>query len=129
MDQKLTLEDILAVYNSISPSRRRWIRLRNQMRNEWKELYKVLEEASGRDGGKVVVFDPNWHKVADKGGISGAVNRIFSTDTKADEGVVITEAADGDPLFEEPKQLDIVEEVTKVEAEKPAKKPVAKKKK
>lgn len=84
MSDKITLEDVLAVFNSVTPSRRRWVRNRNTMRNEWKELYQVLEKASGRDGGKVVVFDKNWHEVAKKGTTTGAVNKTPKTE-KAEE--------------------------------------------
>lgn len=75
MAEAIDLQKVLEVYNSISPSRTRWIRNRYEMRNRWKELFKVLEEASGRDGGKVVLFDPNWHTVGQKGATTGAVNK------------------------------------------------------
>lgn len=75
---KPTLEEILAVYNSIHPSRRRWYGNTNKLRNNWPELYKVLEQASGRSGGRPVVFDPNWHEVAQKGsGVRGAANKAI----------------------------------------------------
>lgn len=80
MSEKITLEEILAVYNSITPSRRRWVRNRNELRNGWKELYKVLELASERDGGKVVVFDKNWHEVGKKGSVTGAINKDRKTE-------------------------------------------------
>lgn len=148
MDQnKPTLDEILAVYNSITPSRRRWIRLRNQLRNEWKELYAVMETASGRTNGKAVVFDPNWHEVADKGSVRGAVNRVpadthftmagDATEAAQEEAAQVTEPVaivvqDVSEAVTVPVQLDIVEEVAKVEAVKAPvkkKKKVAKKKK
>lgn len=73
---KPTLEEILAVYNSIHPSRRRWYGNTNKLRNNWKELYEILEQASGRSGGKPVVFDENWHEVVDTGnGVRTTVNK------------------------------------------------------
>ena len=70
-----TLKKILAEYNSIAKSRSRWIRNRKDLRNGWKSLYEVLEQASGRDGAKLIVFDPEWHERADKGGFRGTVNK------------------------------------------------------
>ena len=75
--KNVSYEDILAVYNSISPSRTRWVRNRNELKNRWKELFQILEKASGRDGVKIGVFDPNWHTIAQKGqNASGAVNKV-----------------------------------------------------
>jgi hypothetical protein len=71
----ITLKQVLLTYNSINRSRRRWVINRNQLRNTWKELFELLEKASGRDGGKAGVFDPNWHEVVEKGAVSGAADR------------------------------------------------------
>lgn len=71
----ITLKQVLLVYNSINRSRRRWVINRNNLRNTWKELFGLLEKASGRDGGKAGVFDPNWHEVVEKGAVSGAADR------------------------------------------------------
>lgn len=73
--ENYTLKQVLLVYNSINKSRRRWVINRNNLRNTWKELFELLERASGRDGGKAGVFDPNWHEVVDKGAVSGAADR------------------------------------------------------
>lgn len=144
MDQTPTLEDILAEYNSIARSRRRWYRNRVTLRNDWKELYALLEAASGRTTSRVVVFDPNWHEIAPKGVVSGAVNRIHGQDTEeaveleANEGLAITEADHSeDPLFAaQDGSITVTDEsapenveVRQAPAKKPAKKKVAKKKK
>ena len=63
----VTLDDILLAYNNIKPSRTRWVRNRNTMRKEWKELFTILEQASGRSGVAVKVYDPNWHKTSTNG--------------------------------------------------------------
>ena len=78
MNSDETLQNILVAYNSIARSRRRWIRNRTLLKNEWKELYQVLETASGRNPGRVLVYDPVWHKVAPKGGARGPVDRQSS---------------------------------------------------
>ena len=75
MDYKEIVTRILTEYNSITKSRTRWVRNRKELKNNWKELFEVLETASGRDGRKLVVFDKDWHKVADKGGVRGAMNK------------------------------------------------------
>lgn len=103
MDNDISLKDILKVYNSISPSRTRWVRNRNTMRNQWKELFKILEQASGREGMRAGVFDANWHKVTLKGGIPGAANKEDSEITR-----VWT-----------PELLPVVEEIGDVELETP----------
>lgn len=74
MDQK-EQKNLLAVYNSIEPSRTRWIRNRNEMRNRWPELYEALETASGREPSKMEVYDEKWHMISNEGGIDCAVNR------------------------------------------------------
>lgn len=70
-----TLKDVLMVYNSVVPSRRRWIQNRNELRNRWKELFKLLEQASGRTGDKADLYDYNWHMLADKGGFDGLTSK------------------------------------------------------
>lgn len=75
MAESTDLQELLAVYNSISPSRTRWVRNRNELKNRWKELFQALEIASGRDGARIGVFDPNWHEVVAIGGTTGAANK------------------------------------------------------
>lgn len=130
MDQKPTFEDVLAVYNSITPSRRRWVRLRNQLRNEWKELYKVLEEASGRAPGKVVVFDANWHTLADKGGVRGAVNKTGEAATR-EEVVETAEVVEQAVEVAKTEAIEVKEEsvAESVSVKKTVTKKVASKKK
>ena len=83
-----SLKEVLLTYNSINRSRRRWVLNRNLLRNHWKELYELLEKASGRDGGKAIVFDPNWHEVSDKGVVMGAMDRApENVQIAIDEGV------------------------------------------
>lgn len=65
-EPQFTLKDILVLYNSVKPSRRRWIQNRNLLRNQWKELFQMLEKASGRDGQKAVLYDYNWHHIVQK---------------------------------------------------------------
>lgn len=101
---EIKLEEVLAVYNSIHPSRRRWVRNVNALRNEWKELFQILEKASGRSGGKAVVFDPNWHTVADKGSVRGAVNKV----------VVITETTQED---EDAQKADVIQAADEITAQ------------
>lgn len=122
MDQEKTLKDILATYNSIAKSRTRWVRNRNNLRNEWKELFEALEKASGRDGRKAEVFDPNWQKLADKGGVRGVV------DIPVDEVSVFAPAKAEKPAAD-PKQTDLEEavEAKKAEAKTEVKKAPAKK--
>lgn len=65
--REYTLEDLLVIYNSISPSRTRWVRNRNDLRNKWNELFIALEKMSGRNGMLATVYDPNWHKLTEVG--------------------------------------------------------------
>ena len=140
MQEKPTLEDVLAVYNSIEPSRRRWIRNVNEMRNGWKELFEVLEKASGRTGMKAVVFDPNWHVVDAVGATTrGAVNIKRAP---ADEPIAGTVIIESSPADEEVTRDDIIataqeiviadvsapQAVVVAAAPAPAPKPAAKKK-
>lgn len=62
-----SVEDLLEIYNSIKPSRARWVRNRNEMRNKWGELFVALEKMSGRTGMTATVFDPKWHKLTENG--------------------------------------------------------------
>lgn len=131
MSEKITLEEILAVYNSIHPSRRRWYGNINKLRNSWPELYKILEKASGRSGGRPMVFDPNWHTVVSKAGIRGAANKaveiveVTPADEEAVKAQTIREATqiaegalsqplvavtEGDPLFAPTTQVTVVDE-------------------
>lgn len=67
---------ILAEYNSISPSRRRWIRNRGWLRNNWREFFDLLEAVSGRPTNKIELFDENWHEIGEKAkGVRGAKNK------------------------------------------------------
>lgn len=72
---QITLKSVLMMYNSVVPSRRRQIRNRNLLRNNWKELFQLLEKASGRDGAKVSLYDYNWHEQAEKGGTIGLIDK------------------------------------------------------
>lgn len=122
MADKKTIDDILRVYNSIHPSRTRWVRNRNNLRNQWQELFEALELASGRDGYKLAVYDPNWHMVDNSDGMSSTVNRETPLTDSGLEIDTIPLPAEEAPT-EESKQLDIEEETKKVEAKKaPAKK-------
>lgn len=103
---EIKLEQILAVYNTVVPSRTRQIRNRNQLKNSWKELFKVLEQASGRDGVKVTVFDPNWHEVGSKGAGTGVVDKVRGeTDTqdRTEENKTVAETTETTPVKEEVK--------------------------
>lgn len=103
MNSEITLKDILKLYNSVSPSRIRWVRNRNLLRNQWKELFRILEQASGREGNKATVFDPNWHKVTLKGGMSGAANRSDEEIDRAWSPELLPEAEEiGDVELETP---------------------------
>lgn len=62
-----SIEDLLEIYNSVRPSRTRWVRNRNDLRNKWSELFVALEKMSGRNGLTATVYDPNWHKLTDNG--------------------------------------------------------------
>lgn len=73
-EPQINLKDILMIYNSVTPSRRRWIQNRNALRNTWKEFFQILEIASGRSGQKAEILDYNWHKIIDKGGEPGLGN-------------------------------------------------------
>lgn len=75
MNPEKKLAKILGEYNSIARSRTRWVRNRKNLRNEWKELYQILEEMSGRNPGKLTVFDPVWHQRTNKAGVRGTGNR------------------------------------------------------
>ena len=104
---KPTLEDILAVYNSIHPSRRRWYGNTNKLRNNWKELYEILEQASGRSGGKPVVFDENWHEVVDGGnGVRTTVNKEIVHEVAE----VVEEAKTREAVIETAKVIEAVTE-------------------
>ena len=85
---EITYEQVLEVYNSIKPSRTRWVRNRNKLRNEWKELFKVLEQASGRSGTLVSVYDPNWHTYGAKAGTVGVTNKKKAAPVVVKEEVV-----------------------------------------
>lgn len=66
------LKNVLVTYNSFFPSRNRTVRAQNEMRRTWPELFKVLEQASGRNGDRVELFDENWHNFDQE---SGATNK------------------------------------------------------
>lgn len=101
-----TLKQILAEYNSIAKSRARWIRNRKDLKNTWPSLYKVLEEASGRDGNKLVVFDPQWHERADKGGFRGTANKDLAD-------VEVLKPAEKETPAEKPKEAPAKKAETK----------------
>lgn len=91
---QINLKDILMMYNSVVPSRRRWIWNRNHLRNTWKEFFQVLEIASGRSGQKAEIMDKNWHAIVNKGGEPGLGNRERDDVTVVlDEGTAVTDTS------------------------------------
>ena len=96
-EPQINLKDILMMYNSVVPSRRRQIMNRNMLRNRWKEFFQLLEQASGRSGQKVEILDYNWHKVVDKGGSPGLGNLERDEVTVvADAGASVADTTDKD---------------------------------
>jgi hypothetical protein len=93
---KNALKELLMVYNSVMPSRRRWIRNRNELRNKWKELFIALEQASGRTGVKADLFDYSWQKLADKGGVQGLVNKEYDEITIVSDSSATIDTSDKD---------------------------------
>ncbi|MGV9002359.1 MAG: hypothetical protein ACOH18_05405 [Candidatus Saccharimonadaceae bacterium] len=112
-EAQINLKDILMMYNSVVPSRRRWIMNRNMLRNQWKEFFQLLEIASGRSGQKAEILDYNWHKVIDKGGEPGLGNM------ERDEITVVIE--DGatvlDTTAKDQKILELQAKITRLTAE------------
>ena len=112
-EPQINLKDILMMYNSVTPSRRRWIMNRNELRNRWKEFFQLLEIASGRTGQKAEILDYNWHKVVDKGGEPGLGN------LERDEVKVVIDdgAAVADTTAKDQKILELEAEVTRLTEE------------
>ena len=105
-EPQITLKDIIMLYNSVKPSRRRWIQNRNELRNRWKELFQLLERASGRDGQKVALYDYNFHKLIQKDDIQGLTNLDASEVTiVSDGGQAVADTTDKDQKIKELEAL------------------------